>query len=173
MVDTAAEGGLIGLEPLQSLQEELARHGLRIKWTPKVSTARGVGGDAKVEGVALIPIGIGGINGVLETTVVQGNVPLLLPIRLLRALGAVIDLDKLNMHIHRHGVVVSLREMPSGHVTTNIVSFAPGHFEVPAEAGARIFDAFLLCGSYPGSTPAFPIRFRQVRPSQPLPWRRS
>ena len=152
VVDTAAEGGLIGTEPLATLQEELARHGLKIKWTPKVSTARGVGGDAKVEGVALIPIGIGGINGTLETTVVQGNVPLLLPIRLLRALGAVVDLEKLCMHIRKHHVIVSLREMASGHITTNIVSFAPGPFEVPVEAGEP--SEFLMPSCYAVAMPA-------------------
>ena len=79
VVDTAAEGGLIGLEPLWRLQSALAKHGLKIKWIPKRSTAKGVGGNATVEGVALIPLGLGGVNGILETTVIQGDVPLLLP----------------------------------------------------------------------------------------------
>ena len=59
IVDTAAEGGLIGSEALERLQVELQRHGLRCKWTPKITSAKGVGGSAKVIGVVLIPVGIG------------------------------------------------------------------------------------------------------------------
>lgn len=51
-----------------------------------------------VVGVALIPLGIGGVNGVLETTVVQGDVPLLLPVRLLTALEVLIDMKYMVMH---------------------------------------------------------------------------
>lgn len=154
IVDTATEGGLIGMGPLQILQDELSRHGLRIKWTPKVSSAKGVGGDAKVEGVALIPIGLDGINGILETTIVQGDVPLLLPIRLLRALGAVIDLPNMIMSLEKHSLKLSLREMPSGYVATSIVSFAPGPFDVPLEAGEA--HEFLMPNCYVAAMPAQP-----------------
>ena len=43
IVDTAAEGGLIGKESLHRLERELAGRGLRIKWIPKQSFAKGVG----------------------------------------------------------------------------------------------------------------------------------
>lgn len=33
------------------LQSALAEHGLKIKWIPKKSTSKGVGGNATVEGV--------------------------------------------------------------------------------------------------------------------------
>eukprot|EP00913_Durusdinium_trenchii_P024025 g22563.t1 len=134
VVDTAAEGGLIGLELLLRLERELSTRGLRIKWVPKQTTAKGVGGTAVVEGVALIPVGIGGINGVLETTVIQGDVPLLLPVRLLKALQVLIDLKSMNMHIPSHNVSVPLHELASGHVTVNVMSFASGVFCVPPEA---------------------------------------
>ena len=47
-----------------------------------------------VVGVILIPTGLGGINGVLEATVVEGDIPLLLPIRLLKVLQAIINLPE-------------------------------------------------------------------------------
>ena len=137
VVDTAAEGGLIGKEPLLRLERELAARGLRVKWVPKRSFAKGVGGNAVVEGVALIPVGLGGINGVLETTVVQGDVPLLLPIKLLKALGAIIDLNDMVLHFPGHRISLSLRELTSGHVTVNVMSFTEGKFIVPPEAGSQ------------------------------------
>ena len=59
--------------PFCGITTKVAVRGLRIKWVPKQSFAKGVGGSAVVECVALIPLGIGGVNGVLETTVVQGD----------------------------------------------------------------------------------------------------
>ena len=135
VVDTAAEGGLVGLEPLKRLQQELHRHGLRIKWIPKRSTAKGVGGNAVVEGVAMIPIGLGGVNGVLETTVVQGDVPLLLPVRLLKSLGALIDVQRLTLFLQVPRVVIDMHELASGHLTVEVFDFAHGEFHVPQEAG--------------------------------------
>ena len=103
VVDTAAEGGLIGSVPLDALQSELHARGLQLQWTPKRSQAKGVGGNANVLGVAMIPIGLGGINGVLETTVVEGDVPFLLPIRMLRALESLIDLKRCTLTLQAHG----------------------------------------------------------------------
>lgn len=77
IVDTAAEGGLIGISALHRLQNDLAQYNLQGKWVPKKSTAKGVGGNAKVHGVILLPISIAKISGILETTVVDGEVPLL------------------------------------------------------------------------------------------------
>lgn len=42
IVDTAAEGGLVGRGPLQRLEQELSMRGLCIKWVPKQTSAKGV-----------------------------------------------------------------------------------------------------------------------------------
>jgi hypothetical protein len=60
----------------------------------KRARAHGVGGAAKFVGSAAIPLGIHGASGVLEVTVVEGDIPLLLPIKLLRELQATIDIFK-------------------------------------------------------------------------------
>jgi hypothetical protein len=39
-------------------------------------------------------LGIAGSSGILEATVVEGEIPLLLPIKMLRQLRAVIDLEQ-------------------------------------------------------------------------------
>eukprot|EP00435_Cladocopium_sp_Y103_P049714 s859_g15.t1 len=82
LVDTAAQSGLIGMGALHRLNESLREHGLKVRWTNKVGNARGVGGEAKCQGVVEIPMGVGGVCGVLEATVVQEDVPLLLPVRM-------------------------------------------------------------------------------------------
>ena len=51
IVDTAAEGGLIGSEALGRLMGELAKYGLKPKWTNKKASAKGVGGTARSLGV--------------------------------------------------------------------------------------------------------------------------
>ena len=60
--------------------------------TNRQGQARGVGGEAVSVGVAELPLGIAGVNGVLEVTIVKDEVPLLLPVSLLRDLGACVDL---------------------------------------------------------------------------------
>ncbi len=142
IVDTAAEGGLIGHVALQRHEEELRRFGLKCKWIPKISSAKGVGGSAKVIGVTLIPLGVGKINGILEATVVEGEVPLLLPVRMLKTLGAVIDLKTDTMKLMNHDVTVQLETMVSGHVAVDVTQFADGKFQVPHEAGSH--DEFHL-----------------------------
>ena len=126
VVDTAAEGGLVGTGPLKNIEVELARHALKVRWIPKKSQAKGVGGAATVEGTVLIPIGIAGVNGILECTVVQGD-----------ALESLIDLKRGTMTLQSHGRIVDLHQLPSGHVTIDVFQFASGKFVVPDDAGCQ------------------------------------
>ena len=135
VVDTAAEGGLIGSVALERLQNELKQFGLCCRWTPKTSSAKGVGGQAKVVGVILIPVGLGGINGVLEATVVEGDIPLLLPIRLLKFLGAIINIPENHIFFAKHAVKVLMKELHTGHMVINITEFAQEGFQTPQELG--------------------------------------
>lgn len=58
----------------------------------KKAQARGIGGEAAVCGVAEVPVGVGGINGLIEVTVVEDAVPLLLSVKFLKEVGAVVDI---------------------------------------------------------------------------------
>ena len=152
IVDTAAEGGLIGISALHRLQNDLAQYNLQGKWVPKKSTAKGVGGNAKVHGVILLPISIAKISGILETTVVDGEVPLLLPVGLLKFLGAVIDVGQSNMYLKKYECHVALNELPSGHLTVAVTDFDTNRgFEVPHEAG-RLEDFQLRPACEPDSS---------------------
>ena len=141
VVDTAAEGGLIGTQALSRLQDKLKQHGLRCKWTPKAASAKGVGGKAQTVGVILIPVGIAKINGILEATVIEGDVPLLLPVSLLRTLSAVVNFRQMSLQLPNHDREVKLNSMPSGHVTIDIMQFSNERFEVPEALGdSRDFE---------------------------------
>ena len=135
VVDTAAQDGLIGKAALLRLADNLRVHGLKISWDcTKKAAACGVGGKAKVIGIARAPIGLAGTNGLIELTVVADDVPLLLPIKLLKQLRAVVDLDRNILEIRSHNAEASLTDLPSGHVAVSVTDFAPEGWSVPAEA---------------------------------------
>ena len=105
---------------MHRIEDKLRSFGLRIKWTPKKSAAKGVGGSANVLGVIMLPVGIGAINGLLECTVAEGDVRLLLPVRMMRALETIIDLESMQFTMKTCGATVPMSELPSGHVTVAI-----------------------------------------------------
>ncbi|CAL1154344.1 unnamed protein product [Cladocopium goreaui] len=134
IVDTAAQGGLIGKAALDRLQSQLKQHGLRIKWSDKVAQAKGIGGEAQVVGVAEIPVGVGGINGLVEVTVVQEDVPFLLSIKFLKEVQAVVDLFQNQLEMRRFNNKTPLIHLPSGHVAVDVMQFSAGGWIVPTDA---------------------------------------
>ena len=142
VVDTAAEGGLIGKPALERLEVKLKERGIKVKWIPKTSAAKGVGGHATCLGVALIPVGIAGVNGLLETTVVDGEVPFLLPIRMLTGLKAVIDLETMKMKLKEYQVEIPMHELASGHVTIDVMEFENGKFVMPMNVPGCVAEDF-------------------------------
>lgn len=137
LVDTAAQSGLIGEEALKRLEGTLKEYGLRVKHTDRKAQARGVGGEAAVRGVVEIPLGLGGINGVLEATVVKEEVPLLIPVRLLRDLRCVIDFSTERVEFKKHGHQTFMNILPSGHAAISITEFEVGGWRLPVEAVAK------------------------------------
>ena len=134
LVDTAAEGGLIGSDALDRLVGALRHRGLQVVWTPKQASAKGVGSRAEVIGVVWIPIGIASVNGILECTVVRGEVPLLLPVQLLRVLKVVLDFCTGMFIIKEHGTHIPMHSLHSGHVTIDVLQFHRDGFSDPDEA---------------------------------------
>ncbi|CAE7843272.1 GIP, partial [Symbiodinium necroappetens] len=126
IVDTAAQEGLVGKPALLRLLEELRKQGLRGYWNGKTSEARGIGGRATSLGTVEVPVGFGGIAGILELTVVAEDVPLLVPVNLLKALGAVIDLDEGLLHLRKVNTVCDMSFLSSGHPVISIIDFGKG-----------------------------------------------
>ena len=134
VVDTAAQDGLVGVRALERLKEQLTAFGLQISWSSRKAKAHGIGGAAKVVGVAALPLGLAGSSGVLEATVVDNEVPLLLPVKMLRSLQAVIDVGEECMHLRALNRSVELSRLPSGHLAVDVLDFGPSGFQHPVEA---------------------------------------
>lgn len=172
LVDTAAQSGLIGEGALSRLQVALNSFGLKVKKTDKKAQARGVGGEAKVQGVVEIPMGLGGVNGVLEATVVQEDVPLLIPVRLLRDLRAVIDFSKEQVQLMKYDRSTPMTILPSGHASVSIVDFASEGWSLPIEAKVRGMreEDFIIEGQHAPRTreamPAWSNLFVTSSPTQ-------
>ena len=146
VVDTAAQNGLVGLSSLRRLEQALHGYGLKIKWTSKSGCARGVGGAAKVAGVAEIPLGLGGVNGILEATVVEDEVPLLIPVNLLKSIRAVVDIDTEELVMKKFDTKIPMFRMKSGHFSVSVLDFDDGGWTAPQEAvikGRRTSDFVL------------------------------
>jgi len=146
VVDTAAQGGLIGRSSLERLEAALNRVGLKVLHTNKVAHARGIGGSAQACGVAEIPVGVGGINGLIEATVVAEEVPLLLSIKFLKAIDAVVDLCHGELGLNKFGVKTPLHHLRSGHVAVDVLNFDSNGWGLPDDSAcAHRKTADFLC----------------------------
>ncbi|CAK9109699.1 DNA topoisomerase 3-alpha (DNA topoisomerase III alpha) [Durusdinium trenchii] len=144
IIDTAAQGGLIGRPALRRLEESLKGHGLRVVWNGKQAQAKGIGGDAKVCGVVEIPVGIGGVNGLIEATVVEDEVPFLLSIQFLKQVGAIVNLQESSLALTAFDKSSCIHHMPSGHVAVQVLDFHEQGWQLPDLAGATTSQALAM-----------------------------
>jgi len=92
VLDIGATQDLIGQTALADLTKVLHAAGLQpVKIDKPVNTPTGIGGSARALYAVLLPISPGGVPGVLEMTVLEGNVPPLLSVGFLDYLKASID----------------------------------------------------------------------------------
>ncbi|CAE7443334.1 RE1 [Symbiodinium sp. CCMP2592] len=126
IVDTAAQEGLIGRASLLRLLEELRKYGLKGHWSGKESEARGIGGRANTIGVCEVPVALAGVPGILELTVVAEEVPLLIPVNLLHALKASVDLGNSCLYLPEVQASCPIEFLPSGHPTVCVTDFGQG-----------------------------------------------
>ena len=147
LVDTAAQEGLIGRSALLRLLSVLRKHNLRAHWTDKEASARGIGGSARTVGVCELPVGVAGVPGVLETTVVTDDVPLLLPVSLLKALGAIVNMPESKLQLTAVNSECPMVSMASGHLAVSVVDFGPQGWSLPSGCeGIRQEQDFRLNG---------------------------
>ena len=91
--DTGAQEGLVGKQQLDNWCKLLAEHCLQVEWSQeKPESARGIGGTTKPIGVVYVPVGLAVCNGIIRFTVVEQDVPPLLPVEIMRTLQASLDL---------------------------------------------------------------------------------
>ena len=126
IVDSAAQDGVIGKLALERLEEALRSRGLKPRWSDRVVRTKGIGGEARGIGVCELPLSIGGVAGVMEAAVVEGEVPLLLPVKLLKQLRSVINLDEEVLELRALNLTLPMHRLPSGHYTINVLDLAQG-----------------------------------------------
>ncbi|CAE6953093.1 GIP [Symbiodinium sp. CCMP2592] len=115
ILDIGATQDIIGKSAFEALERELDRCGLKSLEIPTTASAlTGIGGAARVAKTALVPISPGGVPGVIQFLVIDGEVPPLLSVRL-------------------RNIDVNLRmtSLPSGHRAIPLVQWTGGAFPVP------------------------------------------
>ena len=92
--DTGAHEGLVGEQQLKQRNKLLAQYGLQVEWSQeKPEPASGIRGATQPTGVAHVPVGLAGCNGVIRFPVVEQDVPVLLLMGVMTTLQASLYLD--------------------------------------------------------------------------------
>ena len=135
ILDIGATQDIIGKTAFRALEHELSRCGLQTLEVPTTaSSPTGIGGVAKVMKTALVPISPGGVPGVIQFLVIDGEIPPLLSVGLLEHLGASLDLNTNEVSFKKIGVDMRMTNLPSGHRAIPLVQWQGGPFPVPPAA---------------------------------------
>ena len=169
LVDTAAEEAVIGHQAMEQLEKELKNNGLQVIWRQDgpLPGAGGIGGAAKVRGLAHVPIGVAKNNGVLQFTVLEDGpghqTPPLLPISWLESVGAMIDCKNDQM-ILQNGTSTDLRKLPTKHRAVSIMDYADTGWELPMDMRRDPnVDPFVIPNNFEGVVHQDAHQERQVK----------
>lgn len=126
IVDIGATQDLIGKIAFEAMRHQLSLVGLQpIMVDVPVSVPLGIGGAAKVRGVALVPVSPGGVPGVLEFTILESEVPPLLSVGFLEFLGAEISLVSNLIRFTEIDVELKMNRLSTGHRTISLICWKP------------------------------------------------
>ena len=108
-MDSAAGQALIGEAACVRWEQKLSDAGLRgVRVHCKMMTPKGVGGAAHPARSMMMPTTTDGLPGVLQYTVVEEDIPGLLPLSFQEKQGAMINLRTNKLHLPRLRAVVSM-----------------------------------------------------------------
>ena len=96
--------------------------------------------------LAILPVGIVGVNGLLRVYVVPGGAPFLLSKEFLTDLGCHIDLGRGHLFFEKSGERTVVTSKQSPHLLLPLTSFAPQGHKIPPEMQPRI--SFNECAIY-------------------------
>ena len=142
VIDTGCSRFLIGQNTLEKWEQMLTR-----RWglsTQRIQLAKAMtfrfGNDETLETrpLAVLPVGMAGVNGLLRVYVVAGGAPLLLSKGFLRDLGCHIDLGRGHLFFEKLGVRAVVTSEQSPHLLLPLTSFGPQGHKIPAEIQPRI-----------------------------------
>ena len=143
--DTGCSRFLIGQSTLEKWERMLTR-----RWSlstqrvhhEKAMTFR-FGNDETLETrtLAILPVGIAGVNGVLRVHVVPGGAPLLLPRGFLRDLGCRIYLGRGHLFFEKLRVRAVVTSELSPHLLLPLTSFGPQGHKILADIQPRVLTS--------------------------------
>ena len=135
LIDTGCSRFWVGQSTLEKWERMRTR-----RWhlsTPRVqlekATTFRLCNDETLETTALavLPVGIAGVNGVLRVNVVPGGAPLVLSKEFLRDLGCHIDLDRGHLFFEKLGVRAVVTSEQSPHLLLHLTIFEPQGHKIP------------------------------------------
>ena len=135
IVDSAAGHALIGEAACVRWEQKLSSAGLcGVRVHCKMMTPKGVGGTAHRTRSMMMPTMIDGLPGVLRYTVVEEDIPGLLPLSFQEKQAAMINLRTNKLHLPHLRAVVPLHRTPGGHRTIDVtMGLTPVTFRAPQE----------------------------------------
>ena len=140
-MDTGCSRFLIGQSTLERWERMLTRTwGLS---TQRIQLAKAMtfrfGNDETLETrtLAILLVGIAGVNGVRRVHVVPGGAPLLLSIQFLRGLGCHNDLGRGHLFLEKLGVRAVVTGEQSPHLLLPLTNFGPQGHKILAEIQPR------------------------------------
>ena len=119
LVDTGAVNALVGECQILAIDRLLKTFGLGTIPTQPPQGLGGIGGGVTPTMAVMMPIALGGIPGIMSTVVIPGPVPLLLPLPLMKSLGAIIDLPAQQV-MWQEDCVSQIQQLSSGHIACNL-----------------------------------------------------
>ena len=134
-MDSAAGQALIGEAACVKWEQKLSTVGLRgVRVHCKMMTPKGVGGTAHPTRSMMMPTMIDGLPWVLQYTVVEEDIPGLLPLSFQEKHGAMINLRTNKLHLPHLKAVVPMHRTQGGHRTIDVTTgLTPVTFRVPGE----------------------------------------
>ena len=135
IVDSAAGQALIGKAACVKWEQKLNSAGLcGVQVHCKMMTPIGVGGTAHPTRSMMMPTMIDGLPGVLQYTVVEEDIPGLLPLSFQEKQGAMINLRTNKLHLPHLRAVVPMHRTQGVHRTIDVTTgLTPVTFRVPGE----------------------------------------
>ena len=142
VIDTGCSRLLTGQNPLDKWEQMLTRRWdlstQRIQLAKTMTFRSDNTETLETRTLAILLVGIAGVNGVLRVYVVPGGAPLLLSEEFFRHLGGHIDLGRGHLFFEKLGVRTEVESKHSPHLFLPLTSFGLQGRKVPAEIQSRI-----------------------------------
>ena len=139
VIDTGCSRFLTGKDTLEKWERmPTGLHTQKINLEKAMTFRFGNDETLKTKTMAILPVGIAGVSGILRVHVVPGGAPLLLSKECLKDLGGHIDLGRGHRFFEKLGVRDVVKSEKSPHLLLPLTSFGPQGHRIPAEIQPRI-----------------------------------